>query len=270
MPYPTIKTLLDSRGLLTVSLNRPDVRNAFNTEVIDDLTRIFSFDVTQEKVRAIVLRGEGSVFCAGGDLHWMKKAIDFSYEENLQDTRKLAHMFALLNECPKPVIGAVHGAAIGGGVGLVSICDIVIAVADTQFSLSEVRLGIVPACIGPFVVAKIGASYARGLFMSAERFHGARAKEIGLVHETVMDREALDVAVEKTVARILECGPNAMAVAKKLVLDLTWPERRSQMPDSLEYVAKTLSDLRISKEGQEGVRAFLEKRQPSWLKDAKS
>jgi methylglutaconyl-CoA hydratase len=265
MAYRTIKVSKDSRGVLSVSLNRPEVRNAFNEEVMDDLAHAFGVEAAEKEVRAVVLKGEGPSFCAGGDLNWMKKAVDFSYEENLHDTRKLAQMFSLLNECPKPVIGAIHGAAIGGGVGLVSICDIAVSTADTQYSLSEVRLGIVPACIGPFVIAKIGASHARGLFMSAERFQGAKAKEIGLIHEVVADSAALDQAVQRILSQVLQCGPNAMSVAKRLVLDLSWPERRSQFPDCLEYVAKTLADLRISQEGQEGVRAFLEKRKPAWL-----
>lgn len=264
-PYEAIKVSRDPRGVLTISLNRPEVRNAFNDAVIDELARAFGEDAMKPEVRAVVLRGEGPSFCAGGDLNWMKKAIHFDYAENLRDTRTLAQMFATLNECPKPVIGAVHGAAIGGGVGLTSICDIVIATADTQFSLSEVRLGVVPACIGPFVIAKIGASHARGLFVSAERFPAQKAKEIGLIHEVVTDLKALQDAVERVLGNILQCGPNAMAVAKRLVLDLSWPERRAQYPDCLEYVAKTLADLRISAEGQEGVKAFLEKRKPSWL-----
>lgn len=263
--YTTLKTGLDSRGVLTVALNRPDVRNAFNEDVIDELGRVFSAEARAPEVRVIVLRGEGPVFCSGGDLNWMKRAVDWDYETNLKDTRKLAELFSTLNESPKPVIGAIHGAAIGGGVGLVSICDIAVAVESTQFSLSEVRLGIVPACIGPFVVAKIGASHARAMFVSAERFNARRALEIGLVHTVVADQAALDAEIERVLGNILSCGPNAMAVAKRLVLDLSWTERRRQMPDCLEYVAKALADVRISPEGQEGVRAFLEKRKPSWL-----
>jgi methylglutaconyl-CoA hydratase len=266
MDYRTLKVSLDSSGILEVVLNRPDVRNAFNEEVIDDLTQVFGGVAGQPEVRAVILRGEGAVFCAGGDLYWMKKAVDFTYEENLKDTRKLSQMFALINECTKPVIGAVHGAAIGGGVGLVSVCDIAIGTAETQFSLSEVRLGIVPACIGPFVLAKIGASHARRLFVSAERFSSSKAKEIGLLHEVVPDSVALREAVQRTVSQILQCGPNALAIAKRLILDLSWPERRAQYPDCLEYVAKTLADVRISQEGKEGVRAFLEKTKPTWLK----
>jgi len=264
----TYKTLLVSRpvpGVLSVSLNRPEVRNAFNETVIDELFQVFSTEVKDPAVRAVILRGEGSVFCAGGDLNWMKQAVDFTLEENLRDTRTLAKMFALLNECPKPVIGVVHGAAIGGGVGLVSICDIVVATADTQFSLSEVRLGIVPACIGPFVNSKIGASHARGLFVSAERFNAQKALQIGLIHEVAADAAELEQTVKRILGNVTQCGPNAMAVAKKLVLDLSWPERRAGMPDCLDYVAKTLAEVRVSPEGQEGVRAFLEKRKPGWL-----
>ena len=266
MSYQTLKTSVDARGVLTVRLNRPDVRNAFNEVLIGELTQVFTRDALATEVKAVVLRGEGQSFCAGGDLNWMKKAVDFSFDENLKDTRDLASMFRLMNEFPKPLIGAIQGAAIGGGVGLVSVCDIAIAVKDTQFSLSEVRLGIVPACIGPFVVAKIGASHARGLFISAERFQAPKAQFVGLVHEVVEDLAALDAAVERVLGNVLQCGPNAMAVAKKLVLDLSWPEKREALGDCLEYVARTLSDLRISSEGQEGVKAFLEKRRPSWLK----
>lgn len=266
--YQTLQVSRDARGVLTVQLNRPDVRNAFNEGVIGELAQVFANEAREAATRIVVLRGAGQVFCAGGDLNWMRKAIDFSYDENLKDTRALARMFAAINECPKPVIGAIHGAAIGGGVGLVSVCDVAIATQDTQFSLSEVRLGVVPACIGPFVVAKIGASHARGLFVSAERFFAPRAREIGLVHEVVENAEALGAAVERRVSNMLQCGPNAMSVAKKLVLDLSWPEHRADIEDPLEHVARMLSDLRITPEAQEGTRAFLEKRKPSWITGA--
>ncbi|HTL11496.1 MAG TPA: enoyl-CoA hydratase-related protein [Bdellovibrionota bacterium] len=252
--------------VLTVALNRPDVRNAFNDVVIDELDAVFGKDALDPAVRAVVLKGNGPVFCAGGDLNWMKKAVGFSYDENLRDTRTLAKMFDRVNAFPKPLVGLVHGAAIGGAVGLVSVCDIVIASSETLFSLSEVRLGIVPACIGPFVVAKIGASHARALFLSADRVPAARAKEIGLVHEVVASPAELEAAGKRVIENIVQCGPGALATAKKLVLDLSWPERRMKQPDCLEYVAKMLADIRVSEEGQEGVKAFLEKRKPSWLK----
>jgi methylglutaconyl-CoA hydratase len=264
--FETLKVQLDSRGVLSVALNRPEVRNAFNETVISELGRVFGKEALRPEVRLVVLRGEGPVFSGGGDLNWMKKAVNYTFEENLKDTRELSRLFAVMNECPKPVIGAIHGAAIGGGVGLVSICDYVIASADTQFSLSEVRLGIVPACIGPFVVAKIGASHARALFMSAERFSAERALQIGLVHETAADASALAASVERLITNMLQCGPNAVASAKQLVLNLSWPEKRAKTPDCLEYVSTMLAELRVQPEGQEGVRAFLEKRKPSWMK----
>lgn len=263
--FQTLVVETDPRGVLTVQLNRPEIRNAFNAQMIDELTEVFTRRVTDPAVKAVVLRGGGAVFCAGGDLNWMKRSVDLSFDENLEDTLKLTRMFAAMNECSRPLIGLIHGAAIGGGVGLVSVCDIVIAEEKTQLSLSEVRLGIVPACIGPYVVAKIGASQARRLFVSADRFLAGLAREIGLVHETASGIEACDALLARTLDNILQCGPNAIAVAKRLVLDLSWPERRARTPDCVEYVARTLAELRVSPEGQEGVRAFLEKRKPSWL-----
>lgn len=269
MSYRTLKAGLDSRGVFSVALNRPEIRNAFNGDLIDDLIQVFGTDVLQPAVRVVTLRGEGPGFCAGGDLKWMKASIDLSYEDNLKDTLKLTRMFQMMNECPKPLIAAVHGAAIGGGVGLVSVCDIVVAETETQFGLSEVRLGIVPACIGPFVISKIGPSHARALFMSGERFTGVRAKEVGLVHELANGADGVTARVEQLVSQLLQCGPAAMGVAKKMILDLSWAERRSQLSDPLEYVARILADLRVSPEGQEGLRAFLEKRKPNWMDSQK-
>lgn len=274
MSYQTLQLDFESRpGVARVTLNRPDVRNAFNDEVISELDRAFREIEAHPEVRLAVLAGEGKVFCAGGDLNWMKASVEYSYGENLDDTRKLAHLFEYLNEFPKPIIGQVHGAAIGGGVGLVSICDTVAATRSTVFSLSEVRLGIVPACIGPFVVSKIGASHARSLFVSADRFDGVRAQEIGLVHYVLDDESALKEKVDQLIDNMLQCGPLAMSVAKRLVLELAWPEHRAKYiqktgveSNSLEYIAETLASVRVSEEGQEGVRAFLEKRKPSWNK----
>jgi methylglutaconyl-CoA hydratase len=264
-PYQTLALKLDPRGVLTVSLNRPEVRNAFNETLISELAEVFGRRVLENDVRLVVFTGEGTVFSAGGDLNWMKKSVELSFAGNLDDTQRLTSMFKTMNECPKPVVGAIHGAAIGGGVGLTAICDIAIATRDTLFSLSEVRLGIVPACIGPFVISKIGASHARALFMSAERFHAARAKDVGLIHGVVEDRVALDVEIERIVSNMLQCGPNAMAAAKKLVLDLSWSERREGLGDALDYVARMLAELRVSPEGQEGLKAFLDKRKPNWI-----
>lgn len=263
--YQTLKVDLDARGVLTIALNRPEVRNAFNGTLIAELTEVFGGRAHDDDVRLVIFRGEGAVFSAGGDLSWMKKSIELSFEGNLEETLRLTRMFKTMNECPKPVVGALHGAAIGGGVGLTAICDIAIATKETVFSLSEVRLGIVPACIGPFVISKIGASHARALFMSAERFSASKAKEIGLVHEVVETSAELEAALERVIGNMLQCGPRAMASAKKLVLDLSWSDGHGEIGDCLDYVARMLAELRISPEGQEGLKAFLEKRKPSWI-----
>ena len=257
----TLKTRLEN-GVFFVELARPDVRNAFNDELIADLQHTFDAIAANPEVRVVVLRGEGKVFCAGGDLKWMQKSVELTAEENLADTRRLSKMFATLNHCPKPVVGLIQGAAIGGGVGLVSICDYVIASHDTVFSLAEVRLGIIPACIGPFVLAKIGESNARAYFMSAERFAAERALAIGLVHELVETPVQLDIACSRITQNLLQCGPNAMAAAKALVRGI----KARSFDESQDYVSRTLAELRVTPEGQEGLRAFLEKRKPSWVK----
>lgn len=261
----TLKTSLDSRGVFTVELNRPDIRNAFNEQMLDDLIDAFGKDAARPEVRVVVLRGAGAVFSAGGDLSWMKKSVEKSLEQNLEETRKVTRVFKTINELQKPVIGLIQGAALGGGVGLVSVCDIAIAADDAVFSLSEVRLGIVPACIGPFVVSKIGASHARALFISAERFRAQRALEIGLVHAVVAERE-LQGECDRMLENMLQCGPKAMGIAKTLVLDLAWPERRQAKGDPFEMVSRCLAEVRVSPEGQEGLKAFLEKRKPSWIR----
>lgn len=258
----TLKTTLN-QGVYTVELARPEVRNAFNDQVILDLQATFEAVEANPEIRVVVVRGAGPVFCAGGDLKWMQASINLAGRDNLEDTRRLTRMFATLNGCTKPVVGLLHGAVIGGGVGLASICDYVIASKETVFSLAEVRLGIIPACIGPFVLAKIGESHARAYFMSAERFAAERALQIGLVHELVDSPEALNVACGRITKNLLQCGPNAMAAAKSLVRNL----KTMKFEDSLEYVAKVLADLRVTPEGQEGLKAFLEKRKPNWIKD---
>ena len=265
MSYETLSCSFPMPGILEIALNRPEIRNAFNEKMIDELSRVFCNEAMDASVRAVVLKGNGAVFCAGGDLNWMRKSIELTLEENLEDTLTLTRMFETMNEFPKPLVGVIHGAAIGGGVGLVSVCDIVLAEKETVFSLSEVRLGVVPACIGPFVTSKIGASRARALFISAERFKAEKAREAGLVHEVFGTRSELDAHLKTLLGNLLECGPNAMAVAKQLVLDLTWPEKRARIPDCIEHVARTLAELRVRPEAQEGVTAFLEKRKPGWI-----
>lgn len=254
--------ITNADGVLTVSLNRPDVRNAFNEKLIQELRETFANASKDKNVRIVVLRGEGPLFSAGGDLNWMRSSLDLSAEENLKDTTVLVDMFETMNNCTKPVVGLIHGAAIGGGVGLTSVCDYVVATKETVFSLAEVRLGIVPACIGPYVVAKIGETHARAYFISAERFLAPRAKEIGLIHEVVENASELDAAGKRITSNLLQCGPNAITAAKELVRNLKTKTHK----ESMTYVAKMLADLRVTPEGQEGLRAFLEKRKPNWIK----
>ena len=244
-------------GIATVTLARPDVRNAFNEVLIDDLRRAFtSFPAD---VRVVILTGEGSIFCAGADVQWMKQSKDKSESENAKDARAMAMMFRAIDECPRPVVARVRGAALGGGSGLVACCDIVVAAEGTQFGFTEVRLGIVPANISTFVLPKIGARAARRYFLTGERFDAARAQEIGLVHEVVAD-SALDAAVDGLAGEILKCGPNAVAIAKEIVREgLARPR-----DEAIEYTIRTIARVRVSPEGQEGLAAFLDKRKPRW------
>ena len=262
--------LSDDQRILHVRINRPEVRNSFNEELIADFQTVFSALSSSdrgelEKVRAVVLRGEGPAFCGGGDLNWMKNSLNLSHDENVRDCQNLTHMFNTMDRCPVPVIGLVHGFAIGGGVGLVSVCDHVIAADSTVFSLSEVKLGLIPACIGPFVIAKIGVSQARSLFVSGERFKADKALKINLVHEICAESE-LDARGEQVARQVAEGGPVAVAAAKFLIHTLSRDLVREDFSKSMEFAAAELAQLRVLPEAQEGVRAFLEKRAPEWRK----
>lgn len=248
-------------GVVYVRLNRPDVRNAFNPEMIEELTLVP--ENLPQGTRAVVLSGEGSVFSAGGDLNWMRTSLDLSQEQNLEDATRLAYMLFALDRIHVPLIGRIHGAAMGGGVGLVSVCDYAIASQDTMFSFSEAKLGIVPACIAPFVIRKIGMGHARALFTTAERFNARKAYDIGLVHHVTDTEAQLSDAVGGVLKNVLECGPNAVKIAKNLIFDL---RTINDDHDQLKEVAALLSEVRVSEEGQEGLRAFLEKRKAGWTK----
>ncbi|MDQ6909113.1 MAG: enoyl-CoA hydratase-related protein [Chloroflexota bacterium] len=252
-------TVTHANGIATVTLDRPDVRNAINAELIGALRDCFVALATDDAARVVVLTGAGEVFSAGADIEWMHAAARFTVDENAREARQMADMFATIDRCPKPVVARVNGAAFGGGVGLVACCDIAVAVEGARFSFSEVRLGIAPATISPFVLRKIGASQARALFLSAERFDAARAKEIGLVH-AVVHAEELDAAVARQTEMLLQGGPHALAAAKELVQELpgmTDGEQRA-------YTATLIASLRTSPEGQEGLHAFLDRRPPAW------
>jgi methylglutaconyl-CoA hydratase len=246
---------------LRIVLNRPDVRNAFDEEVIDAVSTCAAGAAEDPNVRVVVISGAGKAFCAGADLGWMSKAVAYSQVENLADAEDFALMLERLDTLPMPVIGRVHGAALGGGVGLTAVCDIVVAAQDTTFGLTEVKLGILPAVISPYVVRKIGVSAARELFLTGSRFGTNRARELGLVHEVVAEAE-LDAAVERRIADVLTSGPSAVAAAKALIREVA----NESPKDLIGLTTSRIAAQRVSEEGQEGMRAFLQKRKPDWAR----
>jgi methylglutaconyl-CoA hydratase len=245
-----------------LTLNRPDVRNAFNEDVIAELTdwaaRVGEAAARRE-LRVVVLAGAGRAFSAGADAAWMAKTVHYTEAENLRDATAASRMFASIDNLPVAVIGRIHGAALGGGAGLAAVCDVAIADDQTQFGFTEVKLGIVPAIISPFVLAKIGRSAARALFVTGARFSAARAREIGLVH-AVVSASDLDATVARDVSEILAGGPEAIATVKALIRDVAG----RTVEDATGITARAIATRRVSAEGQEGLQAFLEKRKPSW------
>ncbi|WP_188261578.1 enoyl-CoA hydratase/isomerase family protein [Azospirillum tabaci] len=249
-----------SDGVATVTMNRAEVHNAFNEQVIADLTDAFLSLGSNPDVRVILLRGAGKSFSAGADLGWMKKMAGYSHDENVQDAMGLATMLRTLDECPKPTIAVVQGPAFGGGVGLVAACDIAISAETASFALTEVRLGLIPAVISPYVVAAMGERACRRYFLTAERFSAAEALRLGLLHQTVPAAE-LDAAVEAMVRNLLQCGPASQTAAKELIRAVA----RRPLDDALvRGTAERIARQRASDEGREGVGAFLEKREPAW------
>ena len=244
-----------------VMLDRPDVHNAFNDKLIPLVTQTFMELGARDDVRVIVLGGNGKSFCAGADLNWMKRMVHYSREENLEDARVLARMFHAIAKCPKPVIARVHGAALGGGCGLVAACDIGIAVESVQFGFTEVKLGIVPAVISPLVIARIGPGRAREYFITGERFLAAVASEIGLIQHVVAHEPALDALIESKISQILTSAPGAVAAAKELVFGVT----ALALESSVEFTADAIARARAGEEGQAGMTAFLERRKPPWI-----
>jgi len=260
MGYTTIKC--DIRDSVAyVHFCRAEVHNAFNDSVIYEMTDLFNKLDNDKSLRAVVLSGEGKSFCAGADLNWMKRVITQSFEENLKESNALADLFAMIYHFRCPVIGRINGAAIGGGVGFVAVCDIAIAAETAIFSFSEVKIGLVPACIGPYVIKKIGEGKAREFFITGERMKGPKAFDIGLVNQCVAN-DKLDDAVNDLLKMIKSSGPEAIAVAKVLVSSVPNMPEDKYKPFTAEMIAK----LRISDEGQEGMNAFLEKRKSKWVK----
>jgi methylglutaconyl-CoA hydratase len=253
--------LIDQHGpVVRVTLNRPEVRNAFNEELIAQLTEWAASVPADGTVRAAVLSGAGKAFCAGADLTWMSKMVGYSRDENVRDAAAMAAMFDALDRLPVPLIGRVHGAALGGGVGLAAVCDIVVAAEDAIFGFTEVKLGIIPAVISPYALAKIGRSAARELFLTGARFSAARAREIGLV-QAVGDQADLDRMIAKYVNDLVTSAPQAVAAAKRLIEDVAATTDRDR---AAQLTSDAIADRRVSPEGQEGMRAFLQKRPPSW------
>ncbi|HEX8602588.1 MAG TPA: enoyl-CoA hydratase/isomerase family protein [Pseudoduganella sp.] len=260
MNYDTIT--LDTAGTIaTITLNRPEVRNAFNEQAIAELTAAFTALGQVDGIRAIVLASNGAAYCAGADLNWMKKMAGYSEDENRADAIQLANMLRTIYTCPKPVVAKVHGDCFGGGVGLVAACDIAIAAEDAHFCLSEVKLGLIPATISPYVIKAMGENAARRYFLTAERFNAREALRIGLVHD-VATGSSLDGQVEAIAGALAANSPNAVQQAKALVREIA----SEAITDTLVAdTAHRIAQIRASGEGREGVAAFLEKRKPSWL-----
>ena len=259
MSFETVELRLEDK-VAWVALNRPDVRNAFNEVMIEELIRVLEQVENDASVRVLVLTGNGKAFCAGADLNWMKKMKGFSYEENYADALRLAELMFKLYNLPKPTVARVNGASIGGSNGLVAACDIVIASHRAEFSLSEVKIGLVPACIGPYLVKKIGEKACRELFLSGERISADQARDLGLVSDVVTHIN-LTKRVEERVSSLVTSGPNALAVSKDLLAKISF----MSLEEAKDYTARVIAELRTGDEAQEGMTAFLEKRKPKWL-----
>ncbi len=254
--------LIDVKAFVaTVTLNRPEVRNAFNDEVIPELTRAFAELGARDDVRAIVLAANGPAFCAGADLNWMRRMADYTRVENLADAGALAEMLRTIFHCPKPTVARVQGDVYAGGTGLVAACDMAVSVDTANYCLSEVKLGLIPATISPYVIRAMGARAAHRYFLTAERFNAAEAHRIGFVHE-VVPAEALDAKVAEIVATLVNAGPEAMKACKRLVIDVAEREIDATL---IASTVEGIADIRASAEGREGVASFLGKRKPNWL-----
>jgi methylglutaconyl-CoA hydratase len=243
-----------------VALDRPDVRNAFNEVMIEELIGVLDQVTEDNTVRVLVLTGNGKAFCAGADLNWMKKMKEFSYEENHADALRLAELMFKLYNLPKPTVARVNGASIGGSNGLVAACDIAIASHRAEFSLSEVKIGLVPACIGPYLLKKVGEKACRELFLSGERISADQAQGMGLVNDVVTHAN-LTRRVEERISGLITSGPNALAVSKELLSKISF----MPLEEARDYTARVIAELRSGDEAQEGMTAFLEKRKPKWV-----
>jgi methylglutaconyl-CoA hydratase len=256
--YETIT--FDARGpAVWITLNRDDVRNAFNGRMLDELLAAFEAAPEVAGARVVVLTGVGSAFCAGADLNWMRAVRAFTYEQNLAESNKVAAVMRAVYDCPLPTIARVNGPAIGGGAGLVACCDLAVAAASARFSLSEVKLGLIPSCISPYVIKKIGEGPAREFFLTGERIDAAKAQAIGFVNDVAPGGE-LDNVVAKWISQLVTSGPAAITKCKELIRNVP----HMSLDDAGPYTAEMIAEMRVSAEGQEGMAAFLEKRKPKW------
>jgi methylglutaconyl-CoA hydratase len=242
-------------------LDRPEIHNAFNDELVKAVTDAFTEIGARPDVRVVVLAGNGKSFCAGADLNWMKRMVQYTYEENLADARAVGRMYLAIAKCPKPVIARVHGAALGGGAGLVAACDIGVAVESVQFGFTEVKLGIIPAIISPFVLARVGPGRAREFFITGERFLAPVAMNIGLIQHVVSHEPALDALIDSKISQILTSAPGAIAAAKELVFGVA----ARTLESSLDFAAEAIARARASMEGQRGMQAFFDHQKPPWI-----
>ncbi|WP_018630141.1 enoyl-CoA hydratase/isomerase family protein [Niabella aurantiaca] len=259
MTYTTIETEQHYR-IATVWLNRPEVRNALNNMMIEELIHVFETLGADNAVRVITLRGRGKVFCAGADLKWMKATATSGYEESLEENRQLARCFQTVYNTPKPTIAVVHGAAMGGANGLLAACDFAYAGDDTLFAFSEVRLGLVPATIAPYILKRTGEATAKELMLTGRQFHAKEAAQAGLINQVLQEME-LESKVAELVQELLQGGPNSIAACKRLLHHLSEKEPETAIPYTVEAIARA----RSSTEGQEGMQAFFEKRKPNWI-----
>ena len=248
-------------AVATLTLDRPEVRNAFNEALIAELTQQFTVLGQRDDVRCIVLAANGPAFCAGADLNWMRRMADYSHDENIADAAQLAEMLRVIYECPKPTVARIQGDVYAGGMGLVAACDMAVAVDSASFCLSEVRLGLIPATISPYVIRAMGTRASHRYFLTAERFGAAEALRIGFVHEVVA-ADALDAKVDELLKALTAASPNAVRVCKKLVIDVAEREINAGL---IAATVQGIADIRASDEGKEGVQSFLNKRKPSWL-----
>lgn len=259
--YKTI-TCEHTDQVITIWLNRPEIHNAFNEVMILELIECFSAINEDKEVRVVVLRGKGKSFCAGADLNWMRDVAQYSYDENLNESLQLSTCFYSIYTCRKPTIAVVHGAAIGGANGLLAACDIALCEDETTFSLSEVKIGVIPACISPYILKRVGEFGARELMLSGRRIKGMEAEKMQLVNQS-LPAGNLEKHLTETIKLLLTSGPSAMSQCKNLIFDVS---NKLSLNEALEYTAKMIAEIRASEEGQEGMNAFLEKRAPAWVK----